>query len=77
MSTHSPIQPGERSVLYMLAIGALSEKTGSDAETAEEQLDNYPMTLSGDDHHVTLEVNGEILVRAPRAWLTKRDGYQS
>jgi hypothetical protein len=71
--TNQPLTPNERSILFVLAIGAFAEQTGSDAETAYEQLDTYEMVLSGDAHDVVLEVAGTVLVRAPRAWLAAVD----
>jgi hypothetical protein len=72
----SPLSPNQRNLLFLLAIGAMAERTGSDAQTAQEHLDGYPMTIEGDDHDVALTVANDVLVRASRAWLTELDGYQ-
>ena len=74
MTTPNGLPPNQRSILLCLAIGAMAERTGSDAETAENQLDGYAVTISGDDNEVTLSVAGQILIRASRAWLAEIDG---
>jgi hypothetical protein len=65
------LSPNERSILLCLAIGAMAERTGSDVETAESQLDRYTVRIEGDKHEAILSVGGQILIRAPRAWLTE------
>lgn len=74
MTRANGITPNERSILFCLAIGAMAERTGSDVETAEDQLDGYAIAIEGDDHEVMLSVAGQILVRASRAWLAEIDG---
>lgn len=74
MSPRPGISPNERSIMFCLAIGAMAERTGSDTETAEEQFDRYVVSIEGDDRDVLLSVAGEILVRAPRAWLAEING---
>jgi hypothetical protein len=76
VTANSPLTAGERSIVLMLAVGAMSERASIDAEAAEEALNGYELHLRGDDHDVTLEVAGQALVRASRAWLTEHDGYQ-
>lgn len=63
----------EKSIMFCLAIGAMAERTGSDTEAAEEQLDGYTLDIDGDMRDITLSVAGEILVRAPRGWLAEID----
>jgi hypothetical protein len=75
--TDSPLTPNERSIMLCLAIGAMAERTGSDTETAEDQLDGYAINISGDEHEVMLEVADQVLVRAPRAWLADLDRGKS
>jgi hypothetical protein len=76
VTTSSPLTPNERSIMICLAIGAMAERTGSDTETAEDHLDTYALTISGDGHDVTLAVGDDVLVRAPRAWLAEIGGSQ-
>ena len=42
----SPLTPNERNLLFLLGIGVMAERTGSDAETAADQLDGYAMTIN-------------------------------
>lgn len=73
----SPLTPNQRNLLFLLAIGAHAEKTGSDAETAMDQLDTYTNRhITIDDHDAVLMVGDQVLVRAPRAWLADIDGYR-
>jgi hypothetical protein len=68
------LPPNQRSIMLALAIGAMAERTGSDAETAENQLDQYAIRLHGDHDEAILSVASQILIRAPRAWLAGLDG---
>ncbi|WP_370329182.1 hypothetical protein [Mycolicibacterium hippocampi] len=68
------LTPNQRNLLYLLAIGAHAEKTGSDAETAMDQLDTYTdRSIANDGGDVMLMVGRQILVRAPRAWIIAMD----
>jgi hypothetical protein len=71
VSAAGGLSPNERSILLCLAIGAMAERTGSDVETAENQLDRYAVTIDGDEQEAILSVAGQILIRAPRAWLAE------
>jgi hypothetical protein len=73
-SAASPLTPNQRSILFLLAIGAFAEQTGLDAETAAEQLDRYELSIIGDGTDAVLEVDGRRLARAPLAWLAGLDG---
>ena len=70
----SGLSPNHRSIMICLAIGAMAERTGSDVETAEDALNRYPAAIGCDEHEVILSVQGQILIRAPRAWLTEIGG---
>ena len=60
--------------MLCLAIGVMAERTGSDAEAAEDMLDGYTIYTDGDERDITLYVGGELLIRAPRAWMATIDG---
>lgn len=68
------LSPNQRSILICLAIGAMAERTGSDVETAEDHLNRYTASIEGDQHEAILSVAGQILIRAPRAWLAEIGG---
>ncbi len=74
--TTPELPANQRSILLCLAIGAMAERTGSDVEHAEDQLDRYPVDIAGDAREVTLSVAGQILIRASRAWLAEIGGVQ-
>lgn len=77
LSLASRFTPNQRSLMFLLAVGAWAEKTGSDTETAADQLDKLPMTIEGDQRDIVLGVDGETLIRAPRQWLASLDGAGS
>mgnify|MGYP003608846299 CR=1 FL=1 len=64
----------ERSVMWCLAVGAWAERTASSAEAAEELLEKYTLYIDGTEHDIELYVGGELLIRAPRAWMATIDG---
>lgn len=77
MTDMSPLTPNQKNILFLLAIGAYAEKTGTDAETAMDQLDTYlNRAVIGDGSDALLMVGDEILIRAPRAWLAEVDGQR-
>lgn len=64
----------ERSILYVLAVGVMAERTGSDVSTAEDALNRYSLTLEGDNREVMLSAEGQVLVRVSRQWLAEAGG---
>lgn len=71
MTVRRGLTANERSIIFCLAIGAMAERTGSDVEAAEDQLNQYAIEIEGDNREVILSVAGQIFIRAPRQWLSE------
>lgn len=68
-----PLNDDERDLLSWLAIWTVVRQTGCTIEAAAEALDtladNGEAILRGDAYEVTVEMAGNVLVRADRDWL--------
>ncbi|GLE53734.1 hypothetical protein [Mycobacterium montefiorense] len=74
MTANAALTPTERRTLLLLAVGAMAERLSVDADAAELAIDRYQVRLHGGDRDAMVDVAGQRLVRAPRAWLAELGG---